>query len=204
MLFAYMAAAQNMNDNSGVGICHPMSPQTPFWRHIGMKNLLLHAWYGMVAFQCSDRKHETAQVKPPVATSSHMATLQSAAPKRPQRTPDASYFVFLKGSHFLCSSISDLERATHPYLIRSSDSHPVTNSRHNKVRQDQEQINQPAPQSQINKVGQHSWDVFVGFTFCLLSLFFLPGLRRKKTGPAVYFLYSSLFKKYLPTNSHRG
>ena len=30
MLFAYMAAAQNMNDNSGVGICHPMSPPNPF------------------------------------------------------------------------------------------------------------------------------------------------------------------------------
>jgi hypothetical protein len=48
----------------------------------------------MVAFQRNDRKHVIAQVKSPVATSSHMATLQSAAPKRPQRTPDASYFDF--------------------------------------------------------------------------------------------------------------
>lgn len=64
MLFAYMAAAQNMNDNSGVGICHPMSPQTPFWRHIGMKKspLTCMVWHGRISAQWSKTRNCTSKI----------------------------------------------------------------------------------------------------------------------------------------------
>ena len=116
MLFVYMAAAQNMNENSGVGICHLMSRLTLFGRHIGMKkpSLTCKVLHGHI--QRSDQKHEIAPVEPPVATSSHMATLQSAAPKRPQRTPDAGGCFFFWKDTTLCAAPSFIWNAQHSYL----------------------------------------------------------------------------------------